>query len=461
MTEELEKGMTNAILAEARKQAEAGARVLDLNLGMESGIAESFVHDLVIQLLVAPGLPLSLDLRSIPLIKTALEAYGGRPLLNSISYSDFEDKIELLKRYGGMVVFLPIDEEGIPSTAQQRMKLAEQALHTLEEMAFPEHRILFDPIVMSLATGNDPHTTLSTLKLYKEHGYHTVLGLSNISYGLPHRSSINRYFLNLCTTIGTDAVIMNPSDAGGDIAIDLSPVFEGKMHIKDFIAKVTIPEKKPITKTIKKKTEDPVFKAIMDGEKDKIIQHLEPMLKRKSYDRIIEESLRPALDEVGKRYEKREIFLPQLIMAAETAQAAFGYIEQRFAQKAKGKGKIVIATVKGDLHDIGKNIVAMMLKNAGFEVIDLGKDVSSEDIIQQAFQKKAHIIALSALMTTTALKMKEVIELAKSKKIPAKVMIGGACITSKFAKEINADAYASDASEAVKEAQRLLKKTHN
>ena len=144
-------------------------------------------------------------------------------------------------------------------------------------------------------------------------------------------------------------------------------------------------------------------------------------------------------------------------MAAETAQAAFAFIEQRFAQKAKGKGNVVIATVKGDLHDIGKNIVAMMLKNAGFEVIDLGKDVSSEEIIQQALEKKAHIIALSALMTTTALKMKEVIELAKTKHVPAKVMIGGACITKKFAQEIHADAYASDASKAVKEAQRLLK----
>ncbi len=456
MAEELEKGMTETILKEAKKQTKTGAQVLDLNLGMEAGISESFVRNLVIQLLIAPGLPLSLDLRSDHLIETALQAYGGRVLLNSITCSDMEEKIQLLKRYGGMVVFLPIDKEGIPSTAQKRVKLAEDALILLEEMGFGKERILFDPIVMSLSTGNNPHTTLDTLKLYREREYHTVLGLSNISYGLPHRSSINRYFLSLCNTIGTDAVIMNPSDKEGEIDIDLSAVFSGEKNIMDFITDVTIPKKTAPLKTERRTEQDAIFEAIMDGEKDKIIQDLEPLLKRKSYDLIIEESLRPALDEVGKRYEKREIFLPQLIMAGETAQVAFAYIEHRFAQKVTGEGKVIIATVKGDLHDIGKNIVAMMLKNAGFEVTDLGKDVPPEDIIQQALKKKAHIIALSALMTTTALKMKEVIELAKKSGVSAKVMIGGACVTKKFAKEIQADAFASDASEAVKEAKRLI-----
>jgi 5-methyltetrahydrofolate--homocysteine methyltransferase len=458
MTEELEKGMTESIRKEAQRQAAAGAQVLDLNLGMEAGISESFLRHLIMQLLIAPGLPLSIDLRSEHLIKIALQAYGGRALLNSISLSDFEDKIELLKRYGGMVVFLPIDENGVPSTARERAELAQRALTALEERGFKRERILFDPIVMTLSTGNDPHITLDTLRLLKQKGYRTVLGLSNISYGLPHRSSINRYFLKRCTSIGTDAVIMNPSEKEGTVDIDLAPVFDGKKDIRDFISEVTIPKVKTPSKTMRRVAPDPVFKSIVDGEKEKIDHNIALLLEHKSYDRIIEKSLRPALDEVGKRYEKREIFLPQLIMSAEAAQAAFAYIEQRFAQKETGKGRVIIATVKGDIHDIGKNIVAMMLKNAGFEVSDLGKDVPSEDIVRQALQQKAHIIALSALMTTTALKMKEVIEIAKKRGISAKVMIGGACVTRKFAQEIRADAFASDASEAVKEAGRLLKK---
>lgn len=458
MTEELERGLSNHILKEAQAQADGGARALDLNLGMESGISESFVHDLVMQLLITPGIPLSLDLRSTHLIETALQAYGGRPLLNSISCSDLEDKVPLLMRYGGMAVFLPIDKNGVPSTAKQRMALAGRALSMLHQMGFHRERILFDPIVLSLSTGNDPLITLDTLGLFKARGYRTILGLSNISYGLPHRPRINRYFLDRCSEIGTDAVIMNPSDREVTVDIDLSPVFSGKKHIRDFIAEVTPARDKPLTKKTPGESVDAVFKAILDGEKDRIVPQLQLMLKHTSYGRIIEESLRPALDEVGKRYEQREIFLPQLILAAETAQAAFFYLEQQFAQKTAGEGRILIATVKGDLHDIGKNIVAMMLRNAGFEVTDLGKDIASKEIVEQAREKKVHIIALSALMTTTAMRMKEVIELARAGGVAAKVLIGGACITRRFAEDIHADAYAGDASEAVKEAKKLIGK---
>lgn len=457
MANELEKGRTETMFKEAQRQAQAGAQVLDLNLGMESGISASFLNRLIIQLLTSPGLPLSLDIQSSHLIKTALETYGGRPLLNSISLSDFEDKIELLERYGGMVVLLPIDEKGVPPTAHERMELAQRMVSDLEERGFSKERILFDPIVMALSTGNDPRITLDTLKLYKKKGYHTVLGLSNISYGLPRRSSINRFFFRLCTSLGTDAVIMNPQEKEGAIDTSLASVFDGKKDIKEFIAEVGIPKSKISPKPSQKAVPDKVFKAIVDGEKEHITNSLVELLDKKTYQRIIEESLRPALDEVGKRYEKHEIFLPQLIMAAEAAQTAFSYIEERFAQKATGEGRVVIATVKGDIHDIGKNIVVMMLKNAGFEVTDLGKDVPSQEIIREAFQKKTDIIALSALMTTTALKMKEVIELAKENRVPAKIMVGGACITRKFAKDIHADAFARDASEAVREAKRLTK----
>ncbi len=354
MAQEVEKGETDTMLKEAERQAGAGAQVLDLNLGMESGISVSFLHALITQLLTSPGLPLSLDMQSTHLIKTALEIYGGRALLNSISLSDFDEKIELLKRYGGMVVLLPIDKRGVPPTAQERVKLAQRALGELEARGFTQERILFDPIVMALSTGNDPKTTLDTLKYYRENGYHTVLGLSNISYGLPHRESINKFFLKRCVAIGTDAVIMDPQEKEGDIAIDLAPVFDGKKDINQFLSEVTIPEAKTPPERKHETTRDAVFQAIIDGNKEHMKRHLVKMLKKKSYEAIIEQSLRPALDEVGKRYEKHEIFLPQLIMAAEAAQAAFGYIEEHFTRKASGEAKVVIATVKGDIHDIGK-----------------------------------------------------------------------------------------------------------
>ncbi len=205
------------------------------------------------------------------------------------------------------------------------------------------------------------------------------------------------------------------------------------------------------------KQEDRILSTVISGDKDKVLDLVKDLLKKMSYEKVIEDVLRPALDQVGKLYEKREIFLPQLIMAAETAQTAFGFIEKKFAKKKIEEGVIIIATVRGDIHDIGKNIVAMMLKNAGFDVTDLGKDVPSEEIIKVVKEKEATIIALSALMTTTALRMKEVIELVKKEHVPVKVIVGGACITEKFAADIGADAFASDASAAVTKIRQLIK----
>ncbi len=457
MTEDIEKGATVAIRNEANKQADTGAAILDLNLGMESGIREDWVKNLVTKLLASPGLPLSLDLRSENLIEAALQEYGGRPLLNSIIIEDMERKVKLLIRYGGMAVFLPIDETGIPKTAEKRAALAKRVINYLDEMGFNKNRILFDPIVMSLATGNDPRITLETLKSYKKLGLLTVLGLSNISHGLPHRASINKYFLNLCVDIGLDAVIMNPLEKETVTDLDLSPVFSGKKEIMAFLKETKI-EKKKESSSREEKKEDRILSTVIAGDKDKVLDLINGLLKKMSYEKVIEDVLRPALDQVGKLYEKREIFLPQLIMAAETAQTAFGFIEKKFTKKKTEEGVIIIATVRGDIHDIGKNIVAMMLKNAGFDVTDLGKDVPSKDIVKIAKENNADVIALSALMTTTALKMKEVIELTRKKEVPTKVIIGGACITKKFADDIGADAYAKDASEAVKEVRRLMGK---
>lgn len=457
MTEEIEKGATAAIRNEAKKQAEAGALILDLNLGMESGIREDWVKNLVTKLLSSPGLPLSLDLRSENLIEAVLQEYGGRPLFNSITIKDMESKVKLLIRYGGMAVFLPIDETGISKTAEKRAELAKGAINHLSEMGFNKNRILFDPIVMSLATGNDPRITLETLKSYKKFGLLTILGLSNISHGLPHRPSINKYFLNLCVDIGLNAVIMNPLEKETVTDLDLSPVFSGKKNIMEFLKETKVAKKEKIMPG-KEKKEDNLLTTLIGGDKEKTLSLIKGLLKKMSYEKVIEDVLRPALDQVGKMYEKREIFLPQLIMAAEAAQTAFGFIEKKFEKKKKGEGKVIIATVRGDIHDIGKNIVAMMLKNAGFDVSDLGKDVPSKDIVKIAKENNADVIALSALMTTTALKMKEVIELTRKKKATTKVIIGGACITKKFADDIGADAYAKDASEAVKEVRRLMGK---
>ena len=453
MTGEIEKGVMKAILTEAKKQSKEGASLLDINLGMESRIREDWLRRLVTELLISPGLPLSVDIRSVRLIERAFQEYAGRPLLNSITLTGMEGECRLLKRYGGMVVFLPIDKNGVPETAKKRLQLTKKAIDILKEMGIDKDRILFDPIVMSLATGNDPLVTLKTLESYKSLGLHTIIGLSNISFGLPHRRSINKYFLDRCIEIGLDAVIMNPLDRKTSAELNLSPVFSGKKTIMEFLKETKITRKE---KPKKKKKELNVLNIIIEGEKEKILTLIKKMLKDMDYRRVIEDVLKPALEEVGELYEKKNIFLPQLILAAETAQAAFGFIEKRFSEKKGGEGKVVIATVRGDIHDIGKNIVAMMLKNAGFEVIDLGKDVPSEIIVKSAEKKNAKIIALSALMTTTALRMKEVINIVEKNKMPAKVIVGGACVTKKFADEIGANAYAKDATEAVKEVKKLV-----
>lgn len=459
MTQEIERGVTKTILKEAKKQAKAGASVLDLNLGMESGITKKWTKNLIINLQTTPGLPISLDIRRIDLIEASLQEYGGRALLNSITLEDedIEQKINLLLRYGGMVVFLPIDKDGIPTTVDEREKVLMKAMNIFYDMGLNKKRILFDPIVMSLATGSDPNLTLDTLRLYRSKGFLSVIGLSNISYGLPHRASINNYFLNLCKQIGVDAVIMNPIEKRISTDTDLSPIFTGEKNVKQFLDEIKLKEKSKKVKEVKK--EDMLSRAIMDGDKDKTLSIVKKMVKKTDFEQVIENFLRPALDKVGERYNKREIFLPELILSAEAAQAAFKYIENTFRKESKGEGTVVIATVRGDIHDIGKNIVAMMLKNVGFDVTDLGKDVPSREIIKTAKEKNANIIALSALMTTSALKMKEVVDLVRKKNIPTKVIIGGACITQRFANEIGADAYGYDASGAVSETCRLMGST--
>ncbi|OQX54365.1 MAG: hypothetical protein B5M53_05905 [Candidatus Cloacimonas sp. 4484_209] len=455
MTESIEKGDTEIILKEAKKQSKAGASVLDLNLGLESGLSKKYIKKIVAELLGLPGLPIAFDMRSEPLIEAALQEYGGRPLLNSITPEDMEKKVSLLKRYGGMAVFLPIGDDGIPKSAEERIKVTLRALAFLKEMGFGADRLLLDPIVMSLATGYDPRITIDTLRLYKSKGFLTVLGLSNISYGLPERVVINAHFLSLCVNNGLDAVIMNPLEKETIFALNLSSVFTGRKELKEFLSDVTLNSKARIAL----KEEDKLFAAILDGEKNKVLTYVKEFIKRMDYTKVIEDLLRPILEKIGELYEKKRIFLPQLILAAESAQVAFGYIERTFKkEKKRREGKVVIATVRGDIHDIGKNIVAMMLKNAGFEVIDLGKDVPTEDIVDEAVKQEADIIGLSALMTTTAIRMQEVIGFVKKKKIKAQVMVGGACVTEKFAKEIGADAYAKDASGAVRIAKELVKK---
>jgi len=319
-------------------------------------------------------------------------------------------------------------------------------------MGFEKERILFDPIVMSLATGKDPRITIDTLKMYKSSGLLTVLGLSNISYGLPKRPVINSYFLDLCKKAGLDAVIMNPLEKGISTDINLSPIFLKGKTINDYLDKLEVKKKSKVGK----KRKDGVFTAIVEGEKQNTLREVKKMLKKIHFNEVIEKHLKPALEQVGNLYESRTIFLPQLIMSAEAAQTAFGYIETHFKEKKTKKGRIVIATVRGDIHDIGKNIVTMILRNAGFELIDLGKDVPSDDIVKTAKDRNANAVALSALMTTTAMRMKEVRELMSAQNIPAKLIVGGACITQKFADEIGADAYASDATEAVKKVKKLI-----
>ena len=469
LQEELRQGGTSKIREFARQQLEKGANILDVNVGMP-GIDEKVTMVKVVEELASIiDAPLCIDSSSPEVIEAALRVYPGRALVNSISAEKIklEKLLPIASKYGAMFILLPLDDEGVPKTAQERFKVIERVFKVASRFGYTKNDFVVDGLVMTVSA--EQRAAAETLGVVEwcsnVFGCATVLGLSNVSFGMPERKWVNSAFLAMAIGLGLTMAILNPS---GDTLMSIkmaSDVLKVKdKNSKRYIEYFAGAANREISD--KKKDEDvsaakKVFTAVVKGEQENVLQYIDTALKDGITPQdIVDIHLIPAITYVGELYDKKQYFLPQLIQSAETMKTAFKILEPLLeedsnAAKNKKKVRVVLATVKGDIHDIGKNIVGLMLKNYGFEVYDLGKDIDAEEIISKAKQVKASIIGLSALMTTTMVEMKGVVELAKKEGVNAKIIIGGAVVDAEYAKEIGADGYSEDAYSAVKLASSL------
>ncbi len=458
------------ILEEGVKQADSGADILDVNVGLPEIDEASMMALTVSELQSVLAAPLQIDTVNVSAMEQALRIYNGKPMINSVSGKDEVMKavFPLVKKYGGVVVGLALDDDGIPGTVEGRLRIAEKIIKTASEYGIKKKDIVIDALTMTMSTDdNSANITLETVKRLHEKGIKTVLGVSNISFGLPGREIVNSSFFLMALNAGLSAGIINPNSKLMQQAYDTYCLLKGfDEKCEGYVSKyadvsvsvVSNSEKQEVkpANSDKYTLSDCIIKGLKEQAytiaKELLLNSKEPLA-------IINEDLVPALDIVGKGFEKGTMFLPQLLMSAEAAKAGFeaikDYMEAKGGQAEK-KGKIVIATVKGDIHDIGKNIVKVLLENYSYEVFDLGKDVPPEKVVKAVKETGAPLVGLSALMTTTVESMKETIEMLKRDVPNCKVMVGGAVLTQEYADSIGADFYAHDAMQAVRCAEELF-----
>lgn len=454
------EGDKSYIFSEAVEQAEKGAQVLDVNVGLPELDEPAVLSDTVSALQGITDLPLQIDTSSGEAMARALRVYNGKPLINSANgkRESMETVFPLAKKYGGAVVCLTLDEDGIPDTAAGRIRIAEKILKTAQSYGIPKKDLVFDPLAMTVSTGADnANVTLQTLHhLRHVLGVQTVLGVSNISFGLPKRAHINAAFFTLAMENGLSAGIINPKSDEMMNAYYAFCALKGlDPNFESYIASATDAAAAPKMDTSKADLHAAVCKGLKDAAQRGARQLLETLPPLE----IIQQYLIPALDEVGKGFEAGTLFLPQLLMSADAAKAAFDVLKTGFSggqETAGEKHKIVIATVQGDIHDIGKNIVKVLLENYGFEVIDLGKDVPPERILEVAQREQVRLVGLSALMTTTVASMERTIALLHREYPACKIMVGGAVLTQDYADRIGADFYSKDAMGSVRYAEKLF-----
>lgn len=467
LQEELKEGKLELVLQMAEEQEENGADILDINMGMNGIDEKEMMLNVITEVSNAVNLPLCIDSSHVDIIEAALRIYPGRALINSISLEKgkVEQLIPIAKKYGAMFVLLPLSDQGLPKDLEEKKRIIHTIMDAALQAGMNKEDIVVDGLVATVGANKTAALEcFETIAYCKDTlGLATICGLSNISFGLPQRPYINTAFLTMAISKGLTMAIANPSQEllmNIAFASDLLLNKEGADLRYINKANATSSEEKKIVETASKSVETrEVFEAVVKGNKKNILDLVENELKKqKQPDSIMNEELIPAINYVGELFNQQKYFLPQLIASAETMKKAIEYLEPLLQnnEDVKEKATVVIATVEGDIHDIGKNLVALMLKNYGYKVIDLGKDVSKEEIIQAAKEQQASVIGLSALMTTTMMRMKEVVEYAKQENIDAKIMIGGAVITQSFAEEIGADGYSKDAQEAVEVVQKLL-----
>lgn len=478
---ELKEGSLNLVRTMALEQEENGASILDINMGMNGIDEKEMMLRTIYEVTSTVDCPLCIDSSHVDIIEAALRIYPGRALINSISLEKekFEKLLPIAKKYGAMFILLPLSDEGLPKDSAEKHGIIRTIMDEAVRIGMAKEDIIVDGLVATI--GANPNAALECFETFSycknELELPTACGLSNISFGLPERTYVNTAFLTMAIANGLTMAIANPSQEllmnaafASDMLLNkkesdiryiermnfLSEKYAGMERV--MVQKTPAGTSAAGGETRKESTGSGVFQAVLKGNKEHVLEEVKKMLDGGAKpDEIINEHLIAAINEVGELFDKKKYFLPQLISSANTMKLAIEYLEPMLERSnTEAMATIVVATVEGDIHDIGKNLVVLMLKNYGYHVIDLGKDVPADVIVDTAMNEGAKVIGLSALMTTTMMRMKDVVELAKEKGCTAKIVIGGAAISESFSDEIGADGYSKDAAECVKLVERLL-----
>ena len=449
-------GNNDYVINLALEQSNEGSEILNVNVGVPDLDEEKAMKRVIKGIQEVVDVPLQLDSSNVKALEAGLRYYNGRTIVNSVNGKEksLETILPIVKKYGACVVGLTLDENGIPSTAEGRFNIAKKIVERAEQYGIKRQDIFIDCLSLTVSAQQDEAMeTIKAIKMVKENlGCKTILGVSNISFGIPNRKALNNTYLNLALGAGLDLAIINTEDRTMVESIDAYKVISNMdKGCLDYIEKFKFVSNDNKTKERKNydnlTLEDAIERGLKEEAKDLTLKILE------SHDEhfVLDKVLIPALDVVGTKYDKGELFLPQMIQAAETVKVSLNIIKERLSKNnnTSSKGKIIVATVQGDIHDIGKNIVKIMLENYGYEVIDLGKDVPIEEVVKRAKEENIQLIGLSALMTTTVENMKKTIKALKENNINARVFVGGAVVTEEYAQKINADYYSKDAKSAV------------
>jgi 5-methyltetrahydrofolate--homocysteine methyltransferase len=461
LKEALRTGDIDYIIKEAVNQQEAGADILDVNIGLPDIDEKSMMKKVQEELQSISSLPLQIDSSNEEVIEEAVRYYNGKPIINSVNgkKDSMERILPIAKKYGALVVSLTLDEEGIPKTAEKRLEIAEKIIRKAKSYGISEENLLVDPLVLTASA--EQENVMETLKaipmIKSKYNVKIVLGTSNVSFGLPNRDILNKTYLAMALSYGLDAPITDPTNAELLEVVRAFKVLANQDEdSKDYISAYggTVKE------IVKTETDSRDLKEIIiKGLKNEAKTTTKELLRKMDSLEIVNNYMIPALDNVGERYEKQEIFLPQLIRSAETSKIVFEEIKNEMIKTGSekvSKGKIVLATVEGDIHDIGKNIVKLILENYGYDIIDLGKDVPRKKIIETVKKEKVQLVGLSALMTTTVRNMKLTIEELKELDPDIKIMVGGAVMSPKYSRDIGADFYGRDARKSVDIAKKVF-----
>lgn len=471
LQEELRSGSMQMVRQFARDQEIAGAAILDVNMGTNGIDEKATMLDAIYEVISTVDLPLSIDTSYVDVMEAALRIYPGRALINSISCEaeKMKELLPIAKKYGAMFVLLPLSQAGLPKDLDEKKGHIASVLEAARAIGLQDNDAVVDVLVATV--GANPSAALECFETisYCKDTLHlpTICGLSNISFGMPQRIFVNTAFLNVALSKGLTMAIANPSQEllmYTALATDLLLGKEGASErylgtVPTTAMKMVGSKDVKVDSQTKEEAHHPIFDCVVKGDKESIIQEVKKEVEAgEEPSAVIEKYLIPGINQVGEYYDNKKYFLPQLIAGANAMKEAMEYLEPLLlaGKKDEAKATVVIATVEGDIHDIGKNLVVLMLKNYGYRVFDMGKDVPAESIVNKAIEENAQIIGLSALMTTTMMRMKDVVDLAKEKGCQAKIIIGGACITESFAEEIGADGYSKDASECVKLIDSLI-----